>query len=226
MRTDLLSPSDKKLTRQGQNKASWKRPRTRTVMAFSRLCKETGQGQTLTFPSRKKRGLFCRSSDGALRIKNIRRNSISDIPPTTYPAFCMIKRRRGATAEKIGTENGLAPCALLLTFGRTVGLSLSIRSIPPVMQEMNPSADMIKAEGLRRAVKREREEKGASVPKGKKAKDGPPTNGKGVPRGRSHLGLLGFAEQRHSRLFRISTKPCYRVVDGLQNRYNMFDKFD
>ena len=55
---------------------------------------------------------------------------------------------RRATAEKIGTENGLAPCALLLMFGRTVGLSLSIRSIPPAEQEMNLSANMIKAEGL------------------------------------------------------------------------------
>jgi len=121
---------------------------------------------------------------------------------------------RRATAEKIGTENRLAPCALLLTFGRTVGLSLSIRSIPPVMQEMNPSADMIKAEGLWRAVKREREEKGASVPKGKKAKDGPPTNGKGFPKGQRPFGLLGFAEQRHSRLFRIYTEFCFQVVGG------------
>jgi len=67
---------------------------------------------------------------------------------------------RRATAGKIGTENGLAPCVLFLMLGRTVGLSLSIRSIPPVRQEMNPIADMIKAEGLWRTVKQEREGKG------------------------------------------------------------------
>ena len=114
---------------------------------------------------------------------------------------------RRATAEKIGTENGLAPCALLLMFGRTVGLSLSIRSIPPAEQEMNLSANMIKAEGLWRTVGREYEGKGRPNRKAGKEKNGPPMNGKGVPRGRSHLGLLDFAEQRHSRLSHIICAP-------------------
>jgi len=121
---------------------------------------------------------------------------------------------RRATAEKIGTENRFAPCALLLMFGRTVGLSLSIRSIPPAEQEMNLSANMIKAEGLWRTVGREYEGKGRPNRKAGKEKNGPPMNGKGVPRGRSHLGLLDFAEQRHSRLFRIYTEFCLQVVDG------------
>ena len=102
---------------------------------------------------------------------------------------------RRATAEKIGTENGLAPCALLLMFGRTVGLSLSIRSIPPAEQEMNLSANMIKAEGLWRTVGREYEGKGRPNRKAGKEKNGPPMNGKGVPRGRSHLGLREFRKK-------------------------------
>ena len=97
---------------------------------------------------------------------------------------------RRATAEKIGTENGLAPCALLLMFGRTVGLSLSIRSIPPAEQEMNLSANMIKAEGLWRTVGREYEGKGRPNRKAGKEKNGPPMNGKGFQGGEATLAYL------------------------------------
>ncbi len=112
-------------------------------MAFFKTCKKTRPRANSHFPVTQEAGTILPIFRRRSPHKNIRRNTIPEIPPTTYPAFCMIKRRRGATAEKIGTKNGLAPCALLLTFGRTVGLSLSIRSIPPVRQEMNPSAGMI-----------------------------------------------------------------------------------
>ena len=85
---------------------------TRTVMAFFKTCKKTGPGHALTFPSCKKRRLFCRSSDGALRIKSINGNTISDIPPTMYPALCRIKRggerRRKRSAQKMGLRH--VPC--------------------------------------------------------------------------------------------------------------------
>jgi len=120
---------------------------------------------------------------------------------------------RRATAEKIGTENGLAPCALLLMFGRTVGLSLSIRSIPPAEQEMNLSVNMIKAEGLWRTVGREYEGKGRPNRKAGKEKNGPPMNGKGFQGGEATLayltlrskGIVGYS---------VYTEFCLQVVDG------------
>ena len=130
-----------------------------------------------------------------------------------------------ATAEKIGTENGLAPCALLLMFGRTVGLSLSIRSIPPAEQEMNLSANMIKAEGLWRTVGREYEGKGRPNRKAGKEKNGPPMNGKGVPRGRSHLGLLDFVTLRSKGIVGYSVyirNSVFKLLTGIE--IDIFDK--
>jgi len=78
-------------------------------------------------------------------------------------------------------------------FGRTVGLSLSIRSIPPAEQEMNLSANMIKAEGLWRTVGREYEGKGRPNRKAGKEKNGPPMNGKGLQGGEAPLAYENFA---------------------------------